>query len=53
MALEYKYDTFEDFNELRVAKPKLAEILSSEFYDGDWQKEKIYVYPRYKDFWDG
>lgn len=50
MALEYDYDTFEDFNKLRVAKPKLAEILSSEFYDGDWQEEKIYVYPDVKTF---
>ena len=50
MALEYKYDTFEDFNELRVAKPKLAEILSSEFYDGDWQGEDIYVYPDVKNY---
>lgn len=50
MALEYKYDTFEDFNDLKAAKPKLADILISEFYDGDWQGEDIYVYPDVKTF---
>lgn len=50
MVLDYKYDTYEDFNQLKVAKPKLAEILTSEFYDGDWQGEEIYVYPDVKNY---
>lgn len=44
MDLEYKYDTYEDFNALKAAKPKLADILIDEFYDGDWQGEDIYTY---------
>ena len=50
MDLEYKYDTYEDFNALKVAKPKLADILIDEFYDGDWQGEDIYVYPDVKNY---
>lgn len=50
MVLEYKYDTYDDFNDLKAAKPKLAEILTSEFYDGDWQGEEIYVYPDVKTY---
>lgn len=38
MALEYDYDSFWGFEELKVAKPKIAEILADKFYDGDWQK---------------
>ena len=50
MDLEYKYDTYEDFNALKAAKPKLADILIDEFYDGDWQGENIYVYPDVKNY---
>lgn len=50
MDLEYKYDTYEDFNALKAAKPKLADILIDEFYDGDWQGEDIYVYPDVKTY---
>lgn len=50
MDLEYKYDTYEDFNALKAAKPKLADILIDEFYDGDWQGEDIYIYPDVKNY---
>lgn len=50
MALEYDYDSFWGFEELKAAKPKIAEILTAKFDAGDWQKQEIHVYADVKVF---
>lgn len=50
MTLEYDYDSFWGFEELKAAKPKIAEILTNKFGGGDWQEQEIYVYADVKVF---
>lgn len=50
MDLNYKHKCYDNFEQLKEEKPKLAALLLREYDEGDWMNEELYVYPTIQDY---